>query len=318
MIGNTTSESDDAPRTDTTTIDVDPEPESNGEPATDSTTPDSETPESPPDEPDPDDPSSDDTPPETNPDAATETPPAFSATLTGEVLTTLLEIPTALIDEARLHADADGLTIASPDPANVAMAHIELTADGFTAYTATGGETGIDLEQASNMAGFYDNSTAITLTSDETGTLSYDGTDFSFTQGLITATSVPSLPELPELDDTTTCTVTTSFLEEAVTAGDMVADHLTLSGSDDAVTIAADGDTDHVAVTADGDDLIAAPGQTFEVLLSMDYMREIVRGLTGDTVTLEAGTGLPVIFEGDFADGAGRYEFILAPRLDDD
>jgi hypothetical protein len=47
-------------------------------------------------------------------------------------------------------------------------------------------------------------------------------------------------------------------------------------------------------------------------------MREIVRGHTADTVTLEASTDLPVIFEGDFADGAGRYEFMLAPRLNED
>jgi len=47
-------------------------------------------------------------------------------------------------------------------------------------------------------------------------------------------------------------------------------------------------------------------------------MREIVRGHTADTVTLEASTDLPVIFKGDFADGADRYEFMLAPRLNED
>jgi hypothetical protein len=60
------------------------------------------------------------------------------------------------------------------------------------------------------------------------------------------------------------------------------------------------------------------PDHAFGGLLSIDYMREIVRGHTADTVTLEASTDLPVIFEGDFADGAGRYEFMLAPRLNED
>jgi len=147
---------------------------------------------------------------------------------------------------------------------DLAMARIELRADGFNAYTASDVETGIDIDQASNMAGFYDSSTVINLTSDDTGTLSYDSTDFSFTQSLITATAVPSLPELPAFDNTTTFTLTTDFLEVAVTAGDMVADHLLLSGSDDAVTIAADGDTDHVAVTADGDNLISPSDHAFE------------------------------------------------------
>jgi DNA polymerase III sliding clamp (beta) subunit (PCNA family) len=80
-------------------------------------------------------------------------PREFSATLTGEVLTTLLGIPTALIDEARLRADADDVNIASPDPANVAMARIELTSDGFNGYTASSFETGVYLRQASDMAG---------------------------------------------------------------------------------------------------------------------------------------------------------------------
>jgi proliferating cell nuclear antigen len=210
------------------------------------------------------------------------------------------------------------LTIASPDPANIAMVRVELTADGFDAFRASSVETGVDLAQASDMAVCNDWTTSIDLTIDDTGTLRYKGADLSFSQGRITSTALPSLPDLPAFDDTTTFTVTTDFLTHAVTAGNMVAADLILSGAPDAVTITADGDTDHVVVTANEDELIAAPGHAFEVLLSMDYMRDIVRGLTSDTVTLEAGTDLPVIIEDDFAEGAGRYDFILAPRLVED
>ena len=242
----------------------------------------------------------------------------FSTKVSGKRLETLFSIPTTLLKESRLKSDPDGIVVASLDAANVAMARVELSAEGFDSFTSETFETGINLNRASDIARFYDSSSIVNLSIEEVGTLDYDDGTLDFGQGLITPDAVAQIPETPDTDGTTALTLTTEFLQRAVKAANMVSDHLTLVGTGDSVIIKAQGDSDSVEVETNEDELVTAPGQQFEVLLSMEYMREIVRGIVNDTVTIEAGTDLPVTFEGNFAEGHGRYLFMLAPRIDKD
>lgn len=339
MIGNTNTESDDQPSSATTSgvdidlnVDTEPEPESESEsepePESNSNESGTTSPDTAPSPDTPDDttgkPTTDDPataaadPPDDDPDRDGDSDPdGFDAEVAGDVLNTFLEIPTGLLDEARLIAGPDEVTLVKPDPANVAFARVSLDHDAFETFHSTEFETGLNLNQASEMAGFYDRTDTIQLDVEDASTLTYGGDDLSFNQGLLAPETIQDVPDLPEFDDTTTFTITTEFIEDAIKAADMVSDHLRLTRDADSVTIEADGDTDEVAVDATDDDLITNPDSEFNVLLSLDYMQNIVRGLAGDTVTIEAGNDIPVLFDGDFADGDGSYRFMLAPRIKD-
>ena len=249
------------------------------------------------------------------PESEASSEAGFSTEITAKRLETLFSIPTTLIEESRLELDPNGIVITSLDPANVAMARVELSAEGFESFTSGTFETGINLNQASDIAGFYDSGNIVTLSIEDVGTLDYDDGTLDFGQGLITPDAVAQLPETPTPDGTTTFTLTTEFLRRAVKAANMVSDHLTLVGTDDSVIVKAQGASDSAEVETNDEELATAPSEQFEVFLSIEYLREIVRGVIGDTVTLEAGTDVPVTFEGDFADGHGRYLFMLAPRI---
>lgn len=62
-------------------------------------------------------------------------PPAqFQAAIQGGTIKTVLKTLRAIVDEARLHIDEDGITIQVVDPANVAMDDLELSAAAFESY----------------------------------------------------------------------------------------------------------------------------------------------------------------------------------------
>jgi hypothetical protein len=139
-----------------------------------------------------------------------------------------------------------------------------------------------------------------------------------FSQGLIDSDAIRATPSVPDIDDSTTFSVDTEFLSRAVDATDMVADHIQLAGTDGDIVASADGDTDAVEVATRDEELHSPPADEFSVLLDLDYLNDIVRGIPADNVSIEAGTKVPVVVRGDFADGAGEFVFMLAPRIKSD
>ena len=113
MISNITSKTDDEPSTDTMPVETDTDPAPDGEPPTGSATPDRDTTTSGPDDEHPAGPHTDETPPETVTDATTDVPSAFSGTLTGGVLATLLD-PYRASPYSRRPGWTSGLTRSEP------------------------------------------------------------------------------------------------------------------------------------------------------------------------------------------------------------
>jgi len=139
-----------------------------------------------------------------------------------------------------------------------------------------------------------------------------------FSQGLIDSDAIRATPPVPDIDNSTTFSIDTAFLSRAVDATDMVADHVQLTGTDGDIVATADGDTDTVEVATRDDELHSPPADEFSVMLDLDYLTDIVSGIPADNVSIEAGTEVPIVVRGDFADGAGEFVFMLAPRVKSD
>ena len=242
----------------------------------------------------------------------------FSATLAAESLQTLFDIPASLLDEVRFQISADEVTLTCPDPANVALAEVTLSRDAFDQLIADDAEFGINLDQATEISGFYERNSSLSLEITDSGKLTYDDGVMEFSQGLINSDAMRATPPVPDIDDSTTFSVDTAFLSRAVDATDMVADHIQFTATDGDVVATADGDTDAVEVASRDDELHAPPADEFSVMLDLDYLTDIVSGIPADNVSVEAGTKVPIVVRGDFADGAGEFVFMLAPRIKSD
>ena len=251
-------------------------------------------------------------------DATDESVDGFSATLAAESLQTLFDIPATLLDEVRFQISADEVMLTCPDPANVALAEVTLSQDAFDQLIAGDAELGISLDQATEISGFYDRGSSLSLEITDSGKLTYDDGVMEFSQGLIDSDAIRATPPVPDIDNSTTFSIDTAFLSRAVDATDMVADHVQLTGTDGDVVATADGDTDTVEVATRDDELHSPPADEFSVMLDLDYLTDIVSGIPADNVSIEAGTEVPIVVRGDFADGAGKFVFMLAPRVKSD
>lgn len=90
--------------------------------------------------------------------AASAETAAVSIISSGTPLRCLTRLPTALVDEARVTFDVDGISLAAVDPPNVSMIHLEAHAAGFESYQLCDEDAshtvGVNLDRLQSALGF--------------------------------------------------------------------------------------------------------------------------------------------------------------------
>jgi proliferating cell nuclear antigen len=243
----------------------------------------------------------------------------FNAIVSADTLQATLDSVGVLVDECKIHLEEDGLEIRAVDPANVGMVDCSLSAAAFESYEADGGLIGVNLVRLKDIAGMADSDQLIHLELDE-GTrklhISIDGLEY--TLALIDPESIREEPDLPDLDLSATIVIEGRDIDRAVTAADMVSDHIEL-GVDDAEElfyVKAEGDTDDVHLELDTDDLIDLVAGPASSLFSLDYLKDMNKAIPADAeVRMELGEEFPVKLHFDIAEGEGQVTYMLAPRI---
>jgi proliferating cell nuclear antigen len=243
----------------------------------------------------------------------------FDAIVSAQTLQATLGSVGVLVDECKIHLTEDGLEIRAVDPANVGMVDMTLDAAAFESYETDGGLIGVNLVRLQDIAAMADTDQLIHLQLDEETRklhISIDGLEY--TLALIDPESIREEPDLPDLDLPATIVIEGRDIDRAVTAADMVSDHIELGvDEDDAVFyVSAEGDTDDVHLELDGEDLIdLVPGEAAS-LFSLDYLKDMNKAIPSDAeVTVELGEEFPVKLHYDIAQGQGRVTYMLAPRI---
>ncbi len=243
----------------------------------------------------------------------------FNAIVNANTLQATLESVGVLVDECKIHLEEDGLAIRAVDPANVGMVDLSLEAGAFESYEADGGLIGVNLVRLQDIAGMADADQLVHLDLDEETRklhISIDGLEY--TLALIDPDSIREEPDLPDLDLPATVVIEGRDIDRAVTAADMVSDHIELGVDDDedVFYVEAEGDTDDVHLelgTEDLIDLVAGPASS---LFSLDYLEDMNKAMPKDAeVTLELGEEFPVKLHYEFAEGDGQVTYMLAPRI---
>jgi proliferating cell nuclear antigen len=243
----------------------------------------------------------------------------FNAIVRADTLQATLDSVGVLVDECKIHLDEGGLEIRAVDPANVGMVDLSLDASAFESYEADGGLIGVNLVRLKDIAGMADSDQLVQLELDEETRklhISIDGLEY--TLALIDPESIREEPDLPDLDLAATIVIEGRDIDRAVTAADMVSDHIELGveDGDDVFYVAAEGDTDDVHLELGQDDLIDLVVGPASSLFSLDYLQDMNKAIPKDAeVTMELGEEFPVKLHFDIAEGEGAVTYMLAPRI---
>ena len=243
----------------------------------------------------------------------------FNAIVRAETLQATLDSVGVLVDECKIHLDDGGIEIRAVDPANVGMVDLSLDAEAFESYEADGGLIGVNLVRLQDIAGMADSDQLVHLELDEETRklhISIDGLEY--TLALIDPESIREEPDLPDLDLAATIVIEGRDIDRAVTAADMVSDHIELGvdETDEVFYVKAQGDTDDVHLELDADDLIDLVVGPASSLFSLDYLQDMNKAIPKDAeVTMELGDEFPVKLHFDIAEGEGEVTYMLAPRI---
>src|SRR6056297_4364413 len=153
----------------------------------------------------------------------------FKAIVSAETLTSALDSISVLVDECKIHLEEDGLEIRAVDPANVGMVDLSLDSAAFESYEADGGLIGVNLSRLEDIAGMADAGQLVHLELDEETRklhIAIDGLEY--TLALIDPDSIRQEPDLPDLDLSSHVVIEGKDINRAVTAADMVSDHIAL------------------------------------------------------------------------------------------
>ncbi|MCA1820004.1 MAG: DNA polymerase sliding clamp, partial [Halobacteriales archaeon] len=70
----------------------------------------------------------------------------FKAKVKSEVLVTILNAVSTLVDEAKIHVTPEGLNLKAVDPAHVAMVDLSIGKKAFVEYKGSDMDMGVDLD----------------------------------------------------------------------------------------------------------------------------------------------------------------------------
>ena len=243
----------------------------------------------------------------------------FNAIVSADTLQATLGSVGVLVEECKIHLEEDGLEIRAVDPANVGMVDLTLDAAAFESYETDGGLIGVNLARLQDIAGMADAGQLVHLELDEETRklhISIDGLEY--TLALIDPESIREEPDLPDLDLPAEIVIEGRDIDRAVTAADMVSDHIELGVDEEAEVfyVKAEGDTDDVHLELDAEDLIDLTVGPASSLFSLDYLDDMNSAIPGDAeVTMELGEEFPVKLHFDIAEGQGTVTYMLAPRI---
>lgn len=248
---------------------------------------------------------------------------SFTASIAARHLMHIVDLTRAIVDEARLQLDATtGLSIRAVDPANVAMVDLTLPPDIFTSFTTSGGALGVNLDRLQSILSLasVDDLIQLSLNADSRKlTIQIDGLEY--TLALIDLKAIAPPPELPELELPAHVQLEYETFDRALTAAEMVANHLTFRMEPDTEQFVteASGDTDDMELKLDADELSEVTIGPAESLFSIGYLTKMKQAIPKDTEhNLSIGEELPLILDLDFTDKSLTAQYLLAPRLKGD
>lgn len=242
----------------------------------------------------------------------------FKAKIKADVLKEVVDVISALVDEAKFNIKPDGISLRAVDPAHVAMLDMTLKKKGFEEFKAKECELGIDIDKLKDVLKLAGPGDIFNLEHDEDkNRLILDVGNITRRMALVDTAGM-SDPKVPNLNLPAKLTVETNELRKGLRAAEAVSDHVALISTSDSFEMVSEGDTDSVNLKLPKallKELDCKENQ--RSLFSLDYFSTMIKAIGGASeVTLYLGTDYPVNLEFNIAEGNGHVKYLLAPRIE--
>lgn len=235
-----------------------------------------------------------------------------------EVLKTVIDATSTLVDEVKLHVTPEGISLKAVDPAHVAMVDLNLKAAAFQEYKADQMEMGVDLDKFKEVLKLASGDDEVEMSFDPEGHRLVMKIGNVTRRMSLVDTSGMSDPKVPKLDLPAHVTIAASELERGIKASEQVADHIVLIADKDSFELLAEGDTEQAHLKLDKAMLAELNvSERAKSLFSLDYFANMVKaGKSSPGIHLHLGNDYPVMMEFDIAGGNGHVKYLLAPRIE--
>jgi proliferating cell nuclear antigen len=246
----------------------------------------------------------------------------LKASIDADIFREAIEVVSALVTECRLHADANGIRTRAVDTANVAMVSLDLGQDGFSAFSATKEEIGLDITKMKNILGMMNKGDTLNLQlADSARKLELSFGNYRYSVTLLDVNTVRKDPNPPTIELPGKVVISGEALASAIKAASVVSDKIALGIDPKGQNfyMVAEGDTDHIRLELGKDQLISLNPVEARSLFSLDYLKDLGKVMgRAKEVQVSLGIDHPVKFSFTFADGKGSVDYLLAPRIEAD
>lgn len=239
-----------------------------------------------------------------------------------DVWETYLDTLGAVVDEAGIHFNDEGVTSTVVDPANAAMSDLSLSAANFESYDAGAVTVGVYLSRFADAIGLGNAGDLARVRVDmESRKLWVDvGDRYHQRIALIDPDSIRKEPDIPDdLELPNAPVVEAADFADALDAVELVTDHVKLGwdGERELFVVQGLGDVDETHVEFGYDDLVG--GEFHEAtasLFSHDYMDKLTSVIPSDAeVEIEFGEDVPAKLHYSALEGHLNVTAICAPRI---
>ncbi|NYT06063.1 MAG: DNA polymerase sliding clamp [Methanomicrobiales archaeon] len=246
----------------------------------------------------------------------------FKAAIDADIFRESIDVIAALVTECRLHIGEAGIQTRAVDTANVAMVSLEVRPEAFTSFSATSEELGVDIAKMKNIIGMMGKGDMLQLDLADGGhklSLNFRGYQYSIT--LLDVNTIRKDPNPPTIELPGKVVLSGNALNAAIKAASVISDKIALGidPSSGIFYMEAEGDTDHIRLEMGKDELVSLQAVQARSLFSLDYLKDMGRVMSrAEQVEVHLGIDHPVKFSFDIAEGNGRVEYLLAPRIEAD
>lgn len=242
----------------------------------------------------------------------------LNAEIKAEVLRDLVEIVQTIVDEVKINADKDGLSLKAVDPAHVAMVDLHLDTKAFADYKAEDTELGVTLNKIDQFLKLSSPSDMITLEhEDDDNRLVLKVNNITQKMPLLDTAGMTD-PSVPQLDLPINVKLLGKHLQTGVKASQNIADHIAISAGPDGFEIFSEEDEDSVRLALSKDEVENIDAsESVRSLFALDYFSNMIKSVASNTIVeLELGRDYPIKVKFEFAQGNGKVMFLLAPRIE--
>ncbi|MDX1612265.1 MAG: DNA polymerase sliding clamp, partial [Candidatus Thermoplasmatota archaeon] len=202
---------------------------------------------------------------------------SFRAVCKADVVKSVIDSLSTLVDEAKFEISAEGLTVRAVDAAHVAMVDLRLSKGAFKNFEAEDRELGLDIDKLKDTMRLAGADDEVEFEIEEEGRMTVRFGNLVRRMSLVDTSGMTD-PKVPDLNLPAVITLPAGELDRGIKAAEGISDHVALQATEDGFELSASGDMDSVDLTLTEEVLQEITvEEDVRSLYSLDYFSNMVK-----------------------------------------